>query len=130
MGRLGRSAGKQVGSRGETARREEGAVRRGEVWWARLPGAAGRRPVVLVSREAAYAPARTRVTVVEVSRTIRGIPSEVVLGSRDGLPQRCAANADNIATVPKSYLEQRLANLTAERMQSLDEALRFSLGLI
>jgi mRNA-degrading endonuclease toxin of MazEF toxin-antitoxin module len=61
-------------------------MKRGEVWWARLPAPAGRRPVVLVSRDAAYS-VRAAVTVVEVSTTIREIDSEVPLGTRDGLPR-------------------------------------------
>jgi mRNA interferase MazF len=103
-------------------------MRRGEVWWARLPSPAGRRPVVLVSRESAYA-VRASVTVVEVSRTVRGIPSEVRLGPREGLPARCVANADNVVTIPKVWLETQITILGADRVAALDAALRFSLGL-
>ena len=51
-------------------------MRRGDVFWATLPPPVGRRPVVLVSRDEAYA-IKTRVTVVVVTRTVRGIPTEV-----------------------------------------------------
>jgi mRNA interferase MazF len=85
--------------------------------------------VVLVARDAAYAPVRTRVIVIEISRTVRAIPSEVVLSKRDGLPQRCVANADNVATIPKAWLEARISSLTDARVRELDEALRFSLQL-
>ncbi len=102
---------------------------RGEVWWARLPPPAGRRPVVLVSREAAYSPVRTRVIAVEVSRTIRNIPSEVLLSKRDGVPQRSVANADNVATIPKAWLEERITTLSPERVEALDKALRFAMQL-
>ena len=103
-------------------------MRRGDVWWAKLPEPAGRRPVVLVSRDSAYA-VRSSVTVVEVSRTARGIASEVPLTKRDGLPVRCVANADNLVTIPKVWLQSRIATLRAEKLAGLDEALRFSLGL-
>jgi mRNA interferase MazF len=103
-------------------------MRRGEIWWARLPSPAGRRPVVLVSRDSAYA-VRSSVTVVEVSRTLRTIPTEVPLGKREGLPQRCAANADNVVTIPKAWLEARVAALSAEKLEALDAALRFALAL-
>jgi mRNA interferase MazF len=103
-------------------------VKRGDIWWARLPDPAGRRPVVLVSRDSAYA-VRGSVTVVEVSQTIRGIASEVPLGKRDGLPRRCAANTDNVVTIPKTWLESRIAALRSEKASALDTALRFSLGL-
>jgi mRNA interferase MazF len=101
---------------------------RGEVWWARMPLPVGRRPVVLVSRDAAYA-VKTTITVAEVSTTVRGIPSEVPLGAADGLPRRCAANADHLVTISKARLEARLAQLRPDKLAALDEALRFSLGL-
>jgi mRNA interferase MazF len=103
-------------------------VKRGEIWWARLPLPAGRRPVVLISRDSAYA-VRASVTVIEVSTSVRGIPTEIPLGKRDGLPQRCVANADSIVTIPKTWLESRIASLHAEKASSLDAALRFALAL-
>ncbi|MEJ7732297.1 MAG: type II toxin-antitoxin system PemK/MazF family toxin [Polyangiaceae bacterium] len=103
-------------------------MKRGEIWWARMPEPAGRRPVVLVSRESSYA-VRSAVTVIEVSRTVRAIASEVPLGKRDGLPRRCAANADNVVTIPKTWLESRIASLAPEKMTALDSALRFAFGL-
>ena len=99
------------------------------MWWANLPIPSGRRPVVLVSRDAAYAPVRTRVIVIEVSRTVRTIETEVLLGKRDGLPVRCVANADNMATIPKAWLEECIAVLGPQRMIELDRALRFAIQL-
>jgi len=103
-------------------------VKRGEIWWARMPLPAGKRPVVLVSRDSSYA-VRTSVTVVEVSRTVRAIPTEVPLGRREGLPQRCAANADNVVTIPKTWLTTRISGLSAQKIDALDAALRFALSL-
>lgn len=103
-------------------------MKRGEVWWANLPAPAGRRPVVLLSREAAYA-VRTSITVVEISTTIRGILSEVELGPRDGLPRLCVANADNLATIPKSLLAERLCALPAAKVTAVEAAIRYSLAL-
>jgi mRNA interferase MazF len=103
-------------------------MKRGEVWWARLPAPAGRRPVVLVSRDSAYA-VRASVTVAEVSTTVRGIPTEVPLGKRDGLAKKCVVNSDSLVTIPKTWLEGRMAQLPPEKVAALDVALRFSLGL-
>jgi mRNA interferase MazF len=103
-------------------------MRRGEVWWAAMPKPAGRRPVVLVSRDSAYA-VRASVTIVEVSTTVRGIPSEVPLSRSDGLPRKCVANTDNLVTIPKQWLESRIAPLRRGKLEALDAALRFSLGL-
>jgi mRNA interferase MazF len=103
-------------------------VRRGEVWWARLPRPAGRRPVVLLSRDAAYA-VRASVTVAPVTRTIRDIPVEVVLDREDGLPARCVANLDDITTIPRDLLERRIVALSAQRIAEVEVAIRFALGL-
>lgn len=103
-------------------------MRRGEIWWARLPLPAGRRPVALVSRDDAYA-VRQRVTVAEVSTVIRAIASEVALGRSDGMPKVCVINTDNLVTIDKTLLESKLVSLRAEKVAELEAALAFSLGL-
>jgi len=103
-------------------------MKRGEVWWAQLPDPAGRRPVVLLSRDSAYR-VRSAVTVAPVTRTIRSIPVEVLLEKEDGLPSRCVVNLDDVTTIPKALLKERLTVLSAERMQQIDEAIRFALDL-
>ena len=103
-------------------------MRRGDVWWAELPRPIGRRPVVLLSRDEAYA-VRNAVTIAEVTTTIRGIPVEVALGPEDGLPKTCVANLDTIATVRKDLLTKRITLLRNERLQQIDAAIKFSLSL-
>ena len=103
-------------------------MRRGEVWWGELPAPIGRRPVVLLSRDSAYQ-VRSAVTVAPVTRTIRSIPVEVQLDAGDGLPSRCVANLDDIATIPKTLIRQRIAVLSAEKMQEVEAAIRFALDL-
>lgn len=103
-------------------------MKRGEVWWADLPAPVGRRPVVLLSRDEAY-PVRNAVTVAEVTRTIRGIPVEVPLGTEDGLPKKCAANLDTILTIRKELLVERIALLKSEKMDEIKRALQFALDI-
>ena len=103
-------------------------MRRGEVWWARLPQPIGRRPVVLLSRDTAYR-VRTAVTVAPVTRTARDIPVEVQLDRADGLPTSCVVNLDDITTIPKTLVTARITTLSAERMREIAEAIRFALDL-
>lgn len=103
-------------------------MRRGEVWWARLPKPIGRRPVVLLSRHTAYR-VRTAVTVAPVTRTVRNIPVEVPLDRADGLPARCVVNLDDITTIPKTLVTERISTLSDERMREIAEAIRFALDL-
>jgi mRNA interferase MazF len=103
-------------------------MRRGEVWWSQLPPPIGQRPVVLLSRDSAYR-VRVAVTVAPVTRTIRNIPVEVPLDQSDGLPSRCVANLDDIATIPKTMIKRRIAVLSGEKMQEVEAAIRFALDL-
>ena len=103
-------------------------MRRGEVWWADLPPPSGRRPVVLLSRDAAYT-VRNLVLVTPVTTIVRGIPTEVGLGPEDGLSRASVANLDVIITIPKSSLRQRITGLSVEKVRAIDEAIRFALGL-
>lgn len=103
-------------------------MRRTELWWARLAGPAGRRPVLLLSRDEAYA-VRDLVTVAPVTSRLRGIPVEVPLGREEGLPRPCAANLDTILTIPKRRLEERIGILPEAKARAVDDAIRFALGL-
>jgi mRNA interferase MazF len=103
-------------------------VKRGEIWWAAMAAPAGRRPVVLLSRDEAYA-VRELVTVAPVTQRIRELPVEVTLGVEDGLPRACVANLDTVTTIPKRFLEERITTLSATKMRAIEHALRFALQL-
>jgi len=103
-------------------------VKRGEVWWAELPPPTGRRPVLLLSRDSAYR-IRTAVTVGIITRTVRNIPVEVSLDRNDGMPQTCVVNLDEILTIPKSRLVERITTLSHEKMTSVVKAVSFALDL-
>lgn len=103
-------------------------MRRGEVWWAELDPPSGRRPVLLLSRNEAYA-VRSLIVIAPITTRIRHIPSELPLGISDGMPRECVANLDVITTIPKDCLQSRLIVLTPENLGELDKAIRFSLGL-
>ena len=103
-------------------------MRRGEIWWAELSPPIGRRPVLLLSRDAAYR-VRTSVTIAIVTRTIRNIPVEVPLGLEDGMPTLCAVNLDNILTIPKSKLTERITTLSADKLTAVTKAIIFALDL-
>jgi len=103
-------------------------VKRNEIWWAELAPPAGRRPVLLLSRNEAYA-VRELVMVAPLTTRIRGIPSEVSLGEEDGVPRDCVVNLDTITTIAKASLRERLTALSAEKLKAIEKALHFALGL-
>jgi mRNA interferase MazF len=104
-------------------------VKQYEVWWAKLPDPVGTRPVVLLSRGGAY-DYLNRLLAVEVTRRERGIPQEIVLGRREGLPSRCVANLDNLRAVPKLSLAKRVGSLKPARVAELKRALGYALGWV
>lgn len=103
-------------------------MRRGEIWWAELGPPAGSRPVVLLSRDDAYA-VRLLVTVAPVTTRVRGIPAEVPLGPPDGLDRPCVVNLDTITTVPKGALTRRIAELNPGKLRAVQAAIGFALAL-
>ena len=103
-------------------------MRRGDVWWAELGEAAGRRPVVLLSRNEAYA-IRELLTVAPVTTRIRKIPVEVPLGKEDGLAKKCVVNLDIITTIPKRCLTERIEHLGPLKLKAINDAIRFALSL-
>ena len=104
-------------------------MRRGEIYLAVLPEPAGRRPVLLVTRTPAI-DVRTAVTVAPITRTIRGIASELPLGRAHGLRARSVANCDSLQTIPKDALTpRRLGRLGPDELPALDRALRYAPGV-
>ncbi len=89
-------------------------MRQFEIWWANLPASAGRRPVLLLSRNDAYQ-YLNKFIVAEITTTIRTIPVEVRVGRREGLPSACVANLDNVRTVARQSLDSRAGALGPSR---------------
>jgi mRNA interferase MazF len=104
-------------------------VRRGEIYWADLGPPAGRRPALVLSRDAAI-PVLTGVVAAPISRTIRDISSEVRLGPQQGLPEECVASCDNLLTIPKDRFDRSpVGELGVDKIIELDGALRFALEI-
>ena len=101
--------------------------RRGEVWWAQWP-ACQRHPVLLLSWDA-HATWRDRVTVAEITRTVRDLDAEVRLGPEDGMSDYCVANLDNLAALPKGTLDERICTLSRRRMAEVELAVHHALGI-
>jgi mRNA interferase MazF len=72
----------------------------------------------------------TAITCAPISRTIRGISSEVVIGIDEGLNEECVISCDNIVTIPKSAVASgRVGTLSPRKRAQLDAALRYSLDI-
>jgi mRNA interferase MazF len=67
--------------------------------------------------------------VAPVTTRVRGIPSEVPLGTADGVPQECVANLDTITTIPRECLRSRLTVLNSQKIKEVETAIHFALGM-
>jgi len=104
-------------------------VKRGEVYWADLPFGHGRRPIIVVTRDAVI-PVRSRVTVAPVTRTIRGIRAEVPVGSDEGLPADSAVNVDELLTVAiKAIDPDPVGALGPVKIRELEAAIHYAFDL-
>ena len=99
--------------------------RRGDVWWGELAGV-GRRPFLVLTRDAAI-PVLTNIVCAPVTRAVRSIPTELVLSSDDGMPIDCAASFDNLRTIPKRHLTERITGLSIERLNEVCRAMRVAM---
>lgn len=100
--------------------------RRGQLWWGEAPDAKA-RPYLVVTRDEAI-PVLRAVLVAPVTRTVRGIPTEVPVGADEGLPAEGAASFDNLLTFPKALLTRRAGELAAHRLPELCAAMRAAAG--
>ncbi len=105
-------------------------VTRNDIFWVDLGPPAGRRPVCVLTRDAAI-PVLTAIACAPITPTIRGIRSEVEVGCAQGLPEPCVINCDDVITVPIDELDSHpVGHLDELKRVELDQALRYSLDII
>lgn len=100
-------------------------MQRGEIWFVATPG--GDRPVLVLTRD----PVADRigsVVVAALTRTRRGLVSELALHAADGVPTDSVVNFDNIHTVPRDRFRRRVAALPAARLSEACRVLQAATG--
>lgn len=88
-------------------------MRRGEIWFAATPG--GNRPILVLTRD----PVADRIgsiVVAALTRTKRGLVSELELTTADGVPTESVVNFDNLHTLPRETFRRRVTTLSSARM--------------
>jgi mRNA interferase MazF len=102
-------------------------VSRGEIWMFSFPTRDKGRPVLVLTREDMIGRLPT-VTVAPITSTIRGVPSEVTVGTESGLKRESAINLHQVATVPRDGLRRYVGSVSKRTLEEVGEALSFSLG--
>lgn len=102
-------------------------LNRGEIWLYTFKAPDKRRPVVILSRQEVIPLLRT-VMVAPITSTIRGAPSEVVVGVEEGLRGDSAITLDHVQTVEKRRLRQFVGNLGPDKMRQVCRNLSIATG--
>jgi mRNA interferase MazF len=112
-------------------------TRRGEIWWASLPGPAGsgpgfRRPLLVVSANSFNESRISTVIAAVITSNLRlaDAPGNVRLPARGlGLSKVSVVNVSQLITVDKSFLTQRVGKLPPRLQTAVDEGIRQVLAL-
>ncbi len=104
-------------------------MQRGDIWICRFEDEQKKtRPVAILTRNE-LCEVRKNVTVAVATHTIRNIPTEIPVGSEEGLSSSGVINVGDIYTIPKRYLLRNTGQLSAEKLTLLRKAINFALGL-
>lgn len=111
-------------------------VKRGEIYFAQLNPVIGSeqggiRPVLIVQNDIGNQYSPTTIILAITSQINKAkLPTHVELKAKDyGLERDSVILAEQVRTIDKSRLKQRIAVLKPETMQRVDQALAISLGL-
>ena len=103
-------------------------MKRGEVRWYTFKAPDVVCPVLILTRSSVIGYLNA-VTVAPITTTIRNINSEVLLNRDDGMLTECVVNLDNIQTVPKVQVGDLITILSVTRMDEVNQAILFSIGI-
>jgi len=104
-----------------------GRLNRGEIWMYAFRSPDRIRPVLILSRQEVIGLLHT-VMVAPITSTIRGAPSEVVIGIDTGLKHDSAINLDHIQTIEKARLTRFIGTLNEPQLDAVCSALNIALG--
>jgi mRNA interferase MazF len=86
------------------------------------------RPVLVLTRELVI-PERTQITVAPVTSRARGLSVEIPVGIANGLGHDSVVNVDNIVTIPKMAIGERIGYLLPAQEAALTAAIRAAFDL-
>jgi mRNA interferase MazF len=102
-------------------------VNRGEIWGYRFASPDKWRPVLVLTRQEVIGLLHT-VMVAPITSTIRGAPSEVIVGVGEGLKKDSAINLDHVQTVEQARLVRFIGHLPPATMREVCRAMAIAVG--
>jgi mRNA interferase MazF len=101
-------------------------IEQGDIWLVEQPDQKP-RPCLVLTRASAV-PLLTSLTVAPLTRTVRGIPSELPVGPADGMSIESVASFDNVTTIHRAHFARRLGRVDPVRWHQVCEAMRVAIG--
>ena len=86
------------------------------------------RPVVVLTREIVR-PHLNTVTVAPITRTVRGLSTEVACGPANGLDEHCVVTCDHITTIPADRIGPQIGHLLDAQEIQLTRAVHAAFDL-
>lgn len=102
-------------------------MKRGEIRWYTFRAPDKRRPVLILTRDAVVEHL-AELIVVPVTRTVRGVATEVVLTPEDGMPVVCVLNFDHVSLARQDRLGPMICQLPLDRWLDVQRALLTACG--
>ena len=102
-------------------------MRRGEIRWYAFEKPDKKRPVLVLTRDAAIE-YLGELTVAPTTTKIRNIPTEVILTEDDGMPELCCINVDHLQTVSKHQIGSLITTLDEFKLRQVRQAILFAFG--
>lgn len=87
------------------------------------------RPVLVLTRDIVR-PHMDRVTVAPITSRVRGLSTEVPVGSANGLEHDSVVSCDNIVTIPKTALGRQVGGLLEAQERDLALAITLAFDLL
>ena len=103
-------------------------MNRGDVWLLDLGGRAGRRPAVILTRQAVIAHVN-KLTVAEITTAGKGYPTEVAVGQKANLSKDSFVTLDNMQTVSRARFVKYVGTFDETTMRTVGRQLILALGL-
>ena len=112
-------------------------MKRGEIWWADLPEPTAsepgfRRPVLILQSDEFNRSRINTVVVAAITSNVKlaAAPGNVILPKRTAkLGRESVVNVSQIVTLDKTFLNERVSNLSASKLREVEEGVRLVLAL-
>ena len=96
------------------------------MWFADVPGDK-QRPVLVLTRDP-MGVVLDSVICAPITRRVRNVSTEVLIGPEAGLPQASVINLENTMLLHRAHLLRRMGRASAGTMQAACEALAIAVG--